>query len=72
MIWLTIGLAVLGALPKILTIVEKMFDNIPDSSADKKKMAKGMVSAVILGATDVTGPELDKILIAIDKMVELI
>ena len=70
MIWLTIAMTVLSALPTILRIVEKLFDGIHDSSDDKKAMAKEMVKAVIKGATEVTGPELDKILLKANELVD--
>ena len=70
MIWLTVAMTVLGALPTILKIVEKLFDGIHDSSDDKKAMAKEMVKTVIKGATEVTGPELDKILLKANELVD--
>jgi len=70
MTWIMIILMVATQLPAILKIIEQAFDGIPDSSEDKKNMAKVFIKSIIKGTTAVTGPELDALLLKVEKVVD--
>jgi len=58
--WISIALQALKILPEIMTVVEKAFDGIPDSGADKKQMVKTVVQSVVTAVTGVsTGGQAD-------------
>jgi len=68
--WIMLAFNVIAELPGILKIVEKAFDGIHDSSAEKKQMAKEMVKAVIRGLTGASSADLDALLKKIDAIVD--
>jgi len=73
--WIMLVLKVAAELPGILKIVEKAFDDIEDSSEEKKAMAKEFVKSIVRGLTGISGPDLDKllsqVLMVIDPLIDL-
>jgi hypothetical protein len=47
MSWISLVLQILKALPKLITVAEQAFDGVPDSGADKKRMVKTAVHAIV-------------------------
>ena len=68
--WILLAFNVIAELPGILKIVEKAFDGVPDSSDEKKKMAKEMAKALVRGLSGISGADLDAILKRIDVLVD--
>jgi len=68
--WIMLAFNIIAELPVILKIVEKAFDGVPDSGAEKKKMAKEMAKAIIRGMSGISGSDLDGILKKVDVLVD--
>ena len=73
--WIMLVIRVIAELPGMLKIIEKAFDGIEDSSAEKKAMAKEFVKSIVRGLTGVSGPELNKllsqVLMVVDPLIDL-
>ncbi len=55
--WIRIIIRVIPAIIKLMAIAEDLFDDTPDSGADKKKMVTAAVKALIQGVSGFTGDE---------------
>jgi len=65
-----IVLMIASELPGILKIIEKAFDDIPDSGAEKKAMAKAFIASLVRGVTGVTDDDADKIVEMVYKVID--
>ena len=73
--WIMLVIKVIAELPGMLKIIEKAFDGVPDSSEEKKAMAKEFVKSIVRGLTGISGPDLDKllsqVLMVVDPLIDL-
>lgn len=59
--WFLIALRVIPKLVTLMKIAEKLFDDIPDSGAQKKEYVVAAIKAIVEGITGFTGAEWDNI-----------
>jgi len=55
--WIGIIIRVIPTIISLMAIAEDLFDDTPDSGADKKKMVTAAVKALIQGISGFTGDE---------------
>ena len=69
-------LAAIGIIIKIMPMVldmmkeaKKLFDEIPDSGAQKKQYVMAMVHTAAVGLCDFTGDEMDKVVVMVEAAI---
>jgi len=70
MSWIGIVLKVIPTVIKLMKVAEELFDDVPDSGADKKAYVMEAIKAVVEGITGVAGD--DKLWKKIEKAVSLL